>query len=84
MGFDWFEQALDYAQGEHADVEGREFEASVRESLSALGFDTRLLADGELNGEVVNNYEVETDEGTYKIEVRRDSSEVDVYSTPEA
>jgi hypothetical protein len=84
MEFDWFEQAVDYAEGEHADLEGREFEASVRESLSALGFDTRLLADGELNGEIVNNYEVETENGSYKIEVRRESSEVEIYSTPEA
>lgn len=84
MGFDWFEQAVDYAEGEHEDLDGREFEASVRESLSALGFDTQLLADGELNGEIVNNYEVETDEGSYRIAVRRDSSEVEFYSTPEA
>ena len=55
MSFNRFEEAVDYVKTEHQTEDGREFEASVRESLSALGFETRLVADGELNGEVVNN-----------------------------
>lgn len=79
MSLNRFEEAVDYVEREHQTEEGREFEASVRESLSALGFETRLVADGELNGEVVDNYEVETTDGTYGLEIRRESGELEVY-----
>lgn len=79
MTFNWFEQAVDYAEGRHAEKDGRQFEASVRESLAALGFDTTLVADGELDGEIVNNYEVEAADGTYALEINRDAGELEVY-----
>lgn len=79
MSFNRFEEAVDYVEREHQTEEGREFEASVRESLLALGFETRLVADGELNGELVNNYEVEATDGTYGLEIRRESGELEVY-----
>jgi|GEM_PF-1902105 len=79
MSFNRFEEAVDYVEREHQTEEGREFEASVRESLSGLGFETRLVADGELNDEIVNNYEIEATDGTYGLEIRRESGQLEVY-----
>ncbi|QKQ98206.1 hypothetical protein GKQ38_01570 [Candidatus Nanohaloarchaea archaeon] len=83
MEFDWFDQAVDYAEEEYGELEGREFEASVRKSLSALGFDTTFVQDVELDEGVVNSYRVETDEGDYRIAVHRDQSEIEIYDRPD-
>mgnify|MGYP006291784581 CR=1 FL=1 len=80
MEFDDFERAVDYVGEEHAEATGREFEASVREALSSMGFDTLFTADVELDGEVVTSYEVDTNERTYGLSINRDAGELDVYA----
>lgn len=84
MEFDDFEDAADYAEQEYGELEGREFESSVREALAEFGFQTRFVQDVELEDEgVVNSYRVETEEGSYKVAIHRDQSEVEVYDRPQ-
>jgi len=62
----------------------REFETDVRETLADEGYETRFLQDFQHDDQLSTYFEVDAEDGTYKIEiVREPEPDVTIYSTPD-